>query len=159
MPDFSLCSRLESLDLHHSQLNQGHVQHIAASCPASLRALKLVAVGDGARIRASGLTVLTRLSGLTSLSVHAHERAINKNVRRAIASMGQLRALTLLTCPDHPSAFAANLACLTQLTNLVCLRVGLGFGALDALRRLGAHVGKALPHCTYQMLTDGASDD
>jgi hypothetical protein len=159
MPDFSLCSRLETLELHHSQLNQCHVRHIAAACLGSLRALKLVAADDGARIRASGLTILTQLSGLTSLSVHAHERAINRNVRRAIASMAQLRALTLLTSPEQPSLFARHLAGnLTQLTNLVVLRVGLGFGALDALRRLGAHVGKALPHCTYQMLTDGSCD-
>lgn len=158
MPDLSLCSQLEYLELHHSQLNQCHVQHIAQHCTRSLRSLKLVAIDDGARIRFSGLTVLTRLSALTSLSVHAHERAINKNVRRAIASMSQLRNLTLLTSPDYPSAFARNLACLTQLTNLMVLRVGLGFGALDALRRLGAHVSKSLPHCTYQMLTDGCSD-
>lgn len=158
MPDLSLCSQLDYLELHHSQLNQCHVQHIAAYCAGSLRSLKLVAVDDGARIRFSGLTVLTRLTALTSLSVHAHERAINKNVRRAIASMSQLRNLTLLTSPDYPSAFARNLACLTQLTNLMILRVGLGFGALDALRRLGAHVSKSLPHCTYQMLTDGCAD-
>lgn len=158
MPDLSLCSLLEQLELHHSQLNQCHVQHIAAICAHSLRSLKLVAVDDGARIRFSGLTVLTRLTALTSLSVHAHERAINKNVRGAIASMGQLRNLTLLTSPDYPSAFARNLGCLTQLTNLMVLRVGLGFGALDALRRLGAQVTKSLPHCTYQMLTDGCSD-
>ncbi|KAF6259153.1 hypothetical protein COO60DRAFT_1626189 [Scenedesmus sp. NREL 46B-D3] len=148
-----VCS-LESLELHHSQLNQCHLQHIAASCPASLRSLKLVAMDDTARIRASGLTILTRLSALTDLSVHAHERAINKNVRRAISSMAQLRSLTLLTSPDYPTSFARSLACLTQLTNLMVLRVGLGFGALDALRRLGSHVSKALPHCTYQMLTD-----
>lgn len=158
MPDLSLCSQLEYLELHHSQLNQCHVHHIADYCAGSLRSLKLIAVDDGARIRFSGLTVLTRLTALTSLSVHAHERAINKNVRRAIASMSQLRNLTLLTSPDYPSAFARNLACLTQLTNLMVLRVGLGFGALDALRRLGAHVSKSLPHCTYQMLTDGCSD-
>jgi hypothetical protein len=158
MPDLSLCSQLEDLELHHSQLNQCHVHHIAAYCAGSLRSLKLIAVDDGARIRFSGLTVLTRLTALTSLSVHAHERAINKNVRRAISSMSQLRNLTLLTSPDYPSAFARNLACLTQLTNLMVLRVGLGFGALDALRRLGAHVSKSLPHCTYQMLTDGCSD-
>ena len=158
MPDLGLCSQLEYLELHHSQLNQCHVQHIADHCARSLRSLRLVAVDDGARIRFSGLTVLTRLTALTSLSVHAHERAINKNVRRAIASMSQLRKLTLLTSPDYPSAFARNLACLTQLTNLMVLRVGLGFGALDALRRLGAHVSKSLPHCTYQMLTDGCSD-
>jgi hypothetical protein len=158
MADLSLCSQLEYLELHHSQLNQGHVHHIAAYCAGSLRSLKLIAVDDGARIRFSGLTVLTRLSALTSLSVHVHERAINKNVRRAISSMSQLRNLTLLTNPDYPSTFARNLACLTQLTNLMVLRVGLGFGALDALRRLGAHVSKSLPHCTYQMLTDGCSD-
>jgi hypothetical protein len=158
MPDLRLCSSLESLELHHSQLNQCHLQHIAASCPASLRSLKLVAVDDTARIRASGLTILTKLSVLTDLSVHAHERAINKNVRRAISSMGQLRSLTLLTSPDYPTSFARNLACLTQLTNLMVLRVGLGFGALDALRRLGSHVSKALPHCTYQMLTDTCTD-
>jgi hypothetical protein len=158
MPHLRLCSSLESLELHHSQLNQCHLQHIAASCPASLRSLKLVAVHDTARIRASGLTILTKLSVLTNLSVHAHERAINKNVRRAISSMGQLRSLTLLTSPDYPTSFARNLACLTQLTNLMVLRVGLGFGALDALRRLGSHVSKALPHCTYQMLTDTCTD-
>jgi hypothetical protein len=158
MPDLSLCSQLEYLELHHSQMNQCHVQHIATHCAGSLRSLKLIAVDDGARIRFSGLTVLTCCSALTALSVHAHERAINKNVRRAIASMSQLRTLTLLTSPDYPSAFARNLACLTQLTNLMVLRVGLGFGALDALRRLGAHVSKSLPHCTYQMLTDGCSD-
>jgi hypothetical protein len=158
MPDLRLCSSLESLELHHSQLNQCHLQHIAASCPASLRSLKLVAIDDTARIRASGLTILTRLSALTDLSVHAHERAINKNVRKAISSMAQLRSLTLLTSPDYPTSFARNLACLTQLTNLMVLRVGLGFGALDALRRLGSHVSKALPHCTYQMLTDTCTD-
>jgi len=158
MPDLTLCGQLEHLELHHSQMNQHHVQHVAAICASSLRSLKLVAVDDGARIRFSGLTVLTKLTALTSLSVHAHERAINKNVRRAIASMSQLRNLTLLTSPDYPSAFARNLACLTQLTNLMVLRVGLGFGALDALRRLGAQVTKSLPHCTYQMLTDGCSD-
>lgn len=154
MPDLSLCSQLEYLELHHSQLNHAHVQQIATHCAGSLRSLKLVAVDDGARIRFSGLTVLTRLTALSSLSIHAHERAINKNVRRAIASMSQLRTLTLLTSPDYPSAFARNLACLTQLNNLMVLRVGLGFGALDALRRLGAHVSKSLPHCSYQMLTD-----
>jgi hypothetical protein len=154
LPDLSRCNQLEYLELHHSQLNQTHLQHIAVSCPSSLRTLKLVAVDDGARIRASGLTVLTRLTVLTDLSVHAHERAINKNVRKAIASMSQLRSLTLLTSPDYPTHFARGLACLTQLTNLAVLRVGLGFGALDALRRLGAHVSRALPHCTYEMLMD-----
>lgn len=158
MPDLGLCAALECLELHHSQLNTGHLVHIASCCPGSLRSLKLVAVDDGARIRASGLTILTRLSSLTALSVHAHERAINRHVRRAIASMAQLRSLTLLTSPDHPSAFARSLGCLTQLTNLMVLRVGLGFGALDALRRLGAHVGRSLPHCTYEMLTDVCCD-
>ncbi|WIA08031.1 hypothetical protein OEZ85_007501 [Tetradesmus obliquus] len=158
MPDLSLCSSLESLELHHSQLNQCHLAHIAASCPCSLRSLKLVAVDDSARIRASGLTILTKLTVLTQLSIHAHERAINKNVRRAISSMSQLRSLTLLTSPDYPTSFARSLACLTQLSNLVVLRVGLGFGALDALRRLGSQVGRALPHCSYQMLTDTCVD-
>lgn len=158
MPDLSLCSSLESLELHHSQLNQCHLAHIAASCPCSLRSLKLVAVDDSARIRASGLTILTKLTVLTQLSIHAHERAINKNVRRAVSSMSQLRSLTLLTSPDYPTSFARSLACLTQLSNLVVLRVGLGFGALDALRRLGSQVGRALPHCSYQMLTDKCVD-
>eukprot|EP00878_Enallax_costatus_P003029 GHUV01003227.1.p1 GENE.GHUV01003227.1~~GHUV01003227.1.p1 ORF type:complete len:215 (+),score=45.88 GHUV01003227.1:25-645(+) len=156
MPDLSRCNQLEYLELHHSQFNQCHLQHIAASCPNSLRSLKLIAVDDGARIRASGLTILTRLSALNNLSVHAHERAINRNVRKAISSMAQLRSLTLLTSPDYPTNFARSLACLTQLTNLMILRVGLGYGALDALRRLGTHVTKALPHCTYQMLTENS---
>lgn len=156
MPDLSCCNQLEHLELHHSQFNQCHLQHIAASCPNTLRSLKLIAADDGARIRASGLTILTRLSALNNLSVHAHERAMNRNVRKAISSMSQLRSLTLLTSPDYPTNFARSLACLTQLTNLMILRVGLGYGALDALRRLGTHVTKALPHCSYEMLTENS---
>jgi hypothetical protein len=86
--------------------------------------------------------------------VHAHERALNRRVRAAIASMASLRRLTLVTSPDCPGRFASGLLVLTRLRRLAVLRVGLGFGAVDALRRLRASVGRALPGCRFEMLAD-----
>jgi hypothetical protein len=68
--------------------------------------------------------------------------------------MTGLRSLTLITSPDVPSTFAAGLLVLTRLRQLALLRVGLGFGAVDALRRLHACVARALPSCQFEMLSD-----
>lgn len=154
MPDMSQLSQLESLELIHSQLNRSHLEHITAACGSSLRSLRLVATNDTARIRSSGLALLTRLTALNNLQLHVHERALNRKVRQAVATMTNLRQLTILTSPDYPCSFGQGLHCLTQLSNLAVLRVGLGFGALNALKKLGVRVNKALPHCQYEMVTD-----
>jgi hypothetical protein len=86
--------------------------------------------------------------------VHAHERALCRPARSAIASLSSLRSLTLITSPDFPASFAAGLLVLTRLRQLSVLRVGLGFGAVDALLRLRASVARALPRCQFEMLSD-----
>jgi hypothetical protein len=90
----------------------------------------------------------------TPLKVHAHERALNRRVRAAIATMAALRRLTLVTSPDFPASFASGLLVLTRLRQLAVLRVGLGFGAMDALRWLHGCVARALPGCHFEMLSD-----
>ena len=47
----------------------------------------------------------------------------------------------------------------TQLGALRSLRVGLGFGALEPLRRLGMAVNRVLPLCVYEPLTDADATD
>ncbi|GBF89364.1 hypothetical protein Rsub_01936 [Raphidocelis subcapitata] len=155
LPVLSRLTALEELDLHHSSIRGADIEAITLSpAAATLRALRLVMVDDGARAVGSALTKLTRLGALEALQVHAHERALNRRVRAAIASMDSLRRLTLVTSPDFPASFAHGLLVLTRLRQLAVLRVGLGFGALDALRRLRACVARALPRCQFEMLSD-----
>lgn len=158
LPRLSRLAALQELDLHHSQITGHDLEAITTSAAAgALRSLRLVMADEGGRAWGGALTKLTRLTALESLQICAHERALNCRVRSAIASMSGLRRLTLVTSPDFPSKFAANLAVLTRLRRLTLLRVGLGFGARDALRRLQAAVARALPGCRFEMLSDGDS--
>jgi hypothetical protein len=99
-------------------------------------------------------TALTRTPAPPPPQVHAHEGALNRRVRAAIATMAALRRITLVTSPDSPSRFASGLLVLTRLPRLAVLRVGLGFGAMDALRKLHGCVGRARPGCRFEMLSD-----
>ncbi|GBF91218.1 hypothetical protein Rsub_04887 [Raphidocelis subcapitata] len=155
LPRLSRLSALEQLDLHHSQITDRDLDAITSSPAApTLRALRLVLTDDGARVGASVLARLTRLTALESLQVHAHERSLGRSVRAAMARMSSLRRLTLVTSPDFPSRFAHGLLVLTRLRQLAVLRVGLGFGAMDALHRLGGCVARALPECRFEALPD-----
>ena len=89
--------------------------------------------------------------------LHTHERALGRRVLAAIASMDSLRRLTIVTRPDFPATFASGLLVLTRLRQLSELRVGLGFGALDALKRLRAAAARALPDCRFTPLPDADS--
>jgi hypothetical protein len=68
--------------------------------------------------------------------------------------MSSLRRLTIITSPDFPGRFAHNLLVLMRLRQLAVLRVGLGFGAMDALHRLEGCVARALPECRFEALPD-----
>ncbi len=43
---------------------------------------------------------------------------------------------------------------MSQLTGLTSLRVGVGFGALEALKKLGASVTAAVPGCNFEIETE-----
>lgn len=158
LPPLPLMSRvtgLEELDLQHPQVSAGDLEALTCSPAArTLRSLRLVVADDNWRVRGGALDRLTRLTALESLQLHAHERALGCRVRSAIGAMTALRRLTLVTSPDFPARFAAGLSPLTRLRRLSLLRVGLGFGAVDALLKLRGRVARALPLCRFEMLSD-----
>ncbi|KAI8468877.1 MAG: hypothetical protein J3K34DRAFT_522608 [Monoraphidium minutum] len=156
LPGLSRLTALEELDVDHPQIT-GRDLDALTSFPSAraLRALRLRVGGDGARGRGGGaLTKLTRLAALEDLQIHAPERALGSSALAAVASMGSLRRLTLVTSPDAPPRFAGGLQALTRLRRLEELRVGLGFGTLGSLRRLRFCVGRALPRCAFDALAD-----
>ncbi|KIY95237.1 hypothetical protein MNEG_12726 [Monoraphidium neglectum] len=68
--------------------------------------------------------------------------------------MTNLRRLTLITAPEFPSSFASGLTVVTRLRRLALLQVGLGVGAVEALKRLQSAVARALPRCRFEALPD-----
>ena len=158
LPALSALTALIELDVTHSALAAADLEAITvAPCAGTLRVLRLAA-GDGgaggAQRFGSALACVTRLTALEELRLTAHERALGRRVRAAVASMTQLRRLTIATRPDFPSSFASGLLVLTRLGRLSELRVGLGFGAVDALNWLRASVLRALPDCRFVALSD-----